>query len=245
MADHGPRRPDRADRGAVPTLTVRERDVPRDWDGGEYDRLPTPMTRWGAAVVGWLELRGDERVLDAGCGTGQVTALLRERLPYGHVVAVDGSASMLVRARERLGDDDRVEFIVADLREPLPVHPPVDAILSTATFHWIPDHDSLFRHLAAMIRPDGPAGGSMRRPGQHRLDRCGTPRAGRRATQAFRERGRDPCEARGGGVHGHRNLATGGAHTDRRRRPRVASRDDLPGRPGRSDGGGRSPQVRG
>lgn len=119
-----------------------------------YDRLPIPMTRWGERVVGWLALAGDERVLDAGCGTGRVTALLRERLPHGDVIALDGSPSMIARARERLGHD-RVEFVGADLQEPLPVDPPVDAILSTAAFHWITDHDALFRNLAAVLRPGG------------------------------------------------------------------------------------------
>jgi trans-aconitate 2-methyltransferase len=119
-----------------------------------YDRLPIPMTRWGEAVVGWLDLSGDERVLDAGCGTGKVTALLRDRLPRGAVIALDGSHSMIARAKERLGDE-RVEFVVADLQGPLPIDPPVDAVLSTATFHWIADHDALFRHLAAIVRPGG------------------------------------------------------------------------------------------
>jgi trans-aconitate 2-methyltransferase len=126
--------------------------MPRDWDAATYDRLPIPMTRWGEAVVGWLDLRGDERVLDAGCGTGQVTGALRERLPHGHIVALDGSPSMIERARERLGDD-RVEFLVADLTEPIPLDEPVDAVLSTATFHWILDHDALFHGLAAVMRP--------------------------------------------------------------------------------------------
>jgi trans-aconitate 2-methyltransferase len=126
--------------------------MPRDWDAATYDRLPIPMTRWGEAVVGWLDLRGDERVLDAGCGTGQVTATLRDRLPRGHIVALDGSPSMIERAHERLGDD-RVEFLVADLTEPIPLDEPVDAVLSTATFHWILDHDALFHRLAAVMRP--------------------------------------------------------------------------------------------
>jgi trans-aconitate 2-methyltransferase len=128
--------------------------MPRDWNAASYDRLPIPMTRWGATVVEWLDLRGDERVLDAGCGTGQVTALLLDRLPRGSVVALDGSRSMLSRARDRLGDE-RVEYLEADLEQPLPIEGSVDAILSTATFHWIGDHDALFHHLAAVIKPGG------------------------------------------------------------------------------------------
>jgi trans-aconitate 2-methyltransferase len=125
---------------------------PRDWDAAAYDRLAAPMTRWGEAVVARLDLEGDERVMDAGFGTGRITAVLRDRLPRGEIVALDGSASMIGKAQERLGVD-RVTYLVADLQRPLPVDPPVDAVLSTATFHWILDHDALFANLAAVMRP--------------------------------------------------------------------------------------------
>jgi trans-aconitate 2-methyltransferase len=128
--------------------------VPRDWNADAYERLSAPQTRWGEAVVGWLDLAGDERVLDAGCGTGRVTERLLERLPRGRVVALDGSRSMIDRARQRLGEE-RVEYFVADLMQPLRLGDPVDAIFSTATFHWIPDHRVLFRNLAAVLRPGG------------------------------------------------------------------------------------------
>lgn len=127
-----------------------------DWDARTYDRIADPMTRWGVDVVDRLRLRGDERVLDAGCGSGRVTELLLDRLPYGRVVALDASAAMLSAARERLAARaEQVTFVRADLGAPLPIHPPVDAILSTATFHWVPDHDALFRHLAAVLRAGG------------------------------------------------------------------------------------------
>ena len=124
----------------------------REWDAAAYDRLPIPMTRWGETVLGWLDLAGDERVLDAGCGTGRVTERLRDRLPHGEVVALDGSSAMIERARDRLGSH-RITFVVADLQRPLPIDPPVDAVLSTATFHWVLDHDALFANLASVMRP--------------------------------------------------------------------------------------------
>jgi trans-aconitate 2-methyltransferase len=127
-----------------------------EWDAATYDRIAGPQARWGSAVVARLPLRGDERVLDAGCGSGRVTQQLLERLPNGRVVALDGSQAMLDEARRRLASyGDRVEYIRADLSAPLPVTPPVDAILSTATFHWVLDHDALFRHLAAVLVPGG------------------------------------------------------------------------------------------
>ena len=130
--------------------------MPRDWDARTYDRVADPQTRWGATVLDRLPLSGDERVLDAGCGSGRVTELLAERLPDGGVVALDGSASMVEAARERLAPfGDRIEYVVADLGRPLPIDGLVDAVLSTAVFHWVPDHDALFRNLAAVTRPGG------------------------------------------------------------------------------------------
>jgi len=129
--------------------------MPRDWDAGTYDRVADPMTRWGETVLERLPLAGDERVLDAGCGSGRVTERLAERLPEGQVVALDGSPAMVDAARQRLARfGDRVEYVVADLGRPLPIDP-VDAIRSTATFHWVPDHDALFHNLAAVLRSGG------------------------------------------------------------------------------------------
>ena len=115
------------------------------------------MTRWGWNVLDRLPLLGTETVLDAGCGSGRVTEQLVERLPGGHAVALDASTSMVETARVRLGRfGDRVSFAVADLGRPLPMgDASVDAILSTATFHWVPDHDALFANLARVLRPGG------------------------------------------------------------------------------------------
>ena len=130
----------------------------RDWDAATYDRIADPMTRWGAEVLARLDLRGDEIVLDAGAGSGRVTEMLLERLPRGRVVALDAAPSMLVEARKRLDrfgpqvrfvDGDLLELSSADLGDDCPV----DAVLSTATFHWVLDHDRLFAHLAAVMRP--------------------------------------------------------------------------------------------
>ncbi len=129
--------------------------TPREWDGAGYDRVAAPMTERGLEVVDKLELRGDETVLDAGCGSGQVTAHLLARLPAGRVIALDGSRQMLDVAAERFGDDPRVALVHADLAAPLALDGPVDAIVSTSTFHWIDDHDALFANLAAVLREGG------------------------------------------------------------------------------------------
>jgi trans-aconitate 2-methyltransferase len=124
----------------------------RDWNAASYDRVSTPQATWAEAVLDRLELRGDETVLDAGCGSGRVTKMLLERLPQGRAIGVDASPSMVEKARQAIGD--RGEAFVSDLVE-LVVSEPVDAVFSTATFHWIPDHDALFARLHAALRPGG------------------------------------------------------------------------------------------
>jgi trans-aconitate 2-methyltransferase len=128
---------------------------PRDWDAGTYDRVAAPMTQRGTELVDGLDLRGDETVLDAGCGTGQVTAHLLERLPEGHVIALDGSQAMLDLAAERFGEDPRVCLLHADLGAPLQLRRPIDAVVSTSTLHWVTDHDALWPNLHGVLRPGG------------------------------------------------------------------------------------------
>jgi trans-aconitate 2-methyltransferase len=128
----------------------------REWDARTYDSLPLPHTNWGRRTLARLDLRGVKSVLDAGCGTGRDTQLLLELAPDARVVAVDGSRAMLEQLRVRLADrSDRVEIVQADLTKPLPLQGHVDAVFSVATFHWISDHDTLFRNLAGVLRPGG------------------------------------------------------------------------------------------
>jgi trans-aconitate 2-methyltransferase len=124
----------------------------REWDGSNYDRISGVMERLGLEVLDRLDLSGEETVLDAGCGSGRITQALVERLPHGRVIAVDESPSMTDAARKRLGPD--VEVLTVNLLE-LDLAEPVDAILSTATFHWIADHDRLFAQLHGTLRPGG------------------------------------------------------------------------------------------
>jgi trans-aconitate 2-methyltransferase len=124
----------------------------RDWDAETYQRVSVPHEEWARSVLDRLPLEGGETVLDAGCGSGRVTAMLIERLPKGRVVAVDGSPSMVEKVREVLRPGD--EALVCDLSD-LELAEPVDAVFSSAVFHWVLDHERLFARMRAALRPGG------------------------------------------------------------------------------------------
>lgn len=127
----------------------------RDWDAATYDLISAPQQSWAREQLERLELRGDEVVLDAGCGSGKVTAMLAELVPDGHVYAVDAAPSMVEHARRALGETapaGRFTVLCQDLTE-LSLPEPVDAVFSNATFHWIADHARLFSALAGAMAP--------------------------------------------------------------------------------------------
>jgi trans-aconitate 2-methyltransferase len=128
----------------------------REWNSEAYHRLSRPQFAWGQKVLDRLPLRGDETVADAGCGSGKVTAELLKRLPRGRVVATDLSQNMLQTAREHLAPKfpGKVFFIAADLHD-IPLDGVLDGVFSTAAFHWVPDHDRLFRSLVRALKPGG------------------------------------------------------------------------------------------
>jgi len=125
---------------------------PREWDAEVYDRVADPQFEWGKEVIGRLQLTGDEDVLCAGSSSARATKPLLERLPRGRVVAIDGSDSMVAKARGEIGDVADVRS--ADLAE-LDLHEEFDLVYSNAVFHWIADHENLFRRLFDALRPGG------------------------------------------------------------------------------------------
>jgi trans-aconitate 2-methyltransferase len=128
----------------------------REWNAGVYHKVSKPQLDWGLPVLDRLPLNGAETVLDVGCGTGRLTEKLAERLPRGCAVGVDMSGNMLQTAREHLAPKlgRRVAFARADAAA-LPFASAADAIFSTATFHWVLDHERLFASLFVALKPGG------------------------------------------------------------------------------------------
>jgi trans-aconitate 2-methyltransferase len=124
----------------------------RDWDAATYDRVSDIQLVWALEQLERLSLSGDEVVLDAGCGSGRVTARLADRVPRGRVYGVDVAPSMAEHAREALAADPKVAILCQDLVD-LDLPEPVDVAFSNATFHWLKDHDALFASLHRAMKP--------------------------------------------------------------------------------------------
>lgn len=137
----------------------RSSSMTEDWDAAAYHRVSDPQFAWGLRVLERAAFRGGELILDAGSGTGRITAELIRRLTTGHVVAVDGSESMSREAVRTLSSAagarrDHWDVLCADLLD-LPFRESFDAVFSTATFHWILDHPRLFSGIHSVLRAGG------------------------------------------------------------------------------------------
>lgn len=127
-----------------------------EWNADSYHKVSGPQTSWGQKVLARLAVNGDERTIDAGCGSGRLTGALLERLPRGRLVAIDRSWNMLMTARANLRPvfGHRVSFVQVALPH-MPFSSWADLVFSTATFHWIHDHAELFRNIHRSLKPGG------------------------------------------------------------------------------------------
>lgn len=125
-----------------------------DWDAARYHQVSDPQRAWGRRVLERLAPAADERIIDIGCGTGRLTAdLLAQAGPAGRITAADRSSAMVMEARRAL--PAAVPVVQAD-GAALPFRDAsFDAVFSTATFHWIPDHATLFTEIHRILRPGG------------------------------------------------------------------------------------------
>lgn len=124
-----------------------------DWDAAQYHRVSDPQRSWGLKVLERLAPAGVERILDIGCGTGRLTADLGQRAPDARITGADRSWTMVREARGNLTAS--IGVIQADGAALPFADEAFDAVFSTATFHWVPDHPRLFAEIHRVLRSGG------------------------------------------------------------------------------------------
>ncbi len=128
-----------------------------EWDGAAYARNTAHHRVYDDRFLAPLELRGDERVLDVGCGSGDFTAKVAAVVPDGSVVGIDAQPSMLDQARRVARDNQSFELVAAqDIAGAFPAEV-FDVVISRATLHWVPaaDHPVVLAGMGSVLRPGG------------------------------------------------------------------------------------------
>ncbi len=126
------------------------------WNPDDYHKHSAAQRAWATELIGKLELAGNERVLDLGCGEGKVTAEIAARLPSGSVLGLDISRDMIAFARMHLPPEryPNLRFAEGDMLD-LPFDTEFDIVFSNAALHWVSDHGRVFSGIARALRPGG------------------------------------------------------------------------------------------
>ncbi len=128
-----------------------------EWKASEYARISELQHAMAEEVLALLDLKGDERVLDIGCGNGKNTSEIAARVSRGSVVGVDFSANMVAFARSQYSEShSNLKFQAADARR-LPFGPEFDLVVSFNALHWVPEQGLALQSIHAALKPEGRA----------------------------------------------------------------------------------------
>jgi trans-aconitate methyltransferase len=126
--------------------------MPHEFNGEEYKKASTHQKEWGNKIIAEFKLKGDERILDLGCGDGALTVELAQLVPNGFVLGIDGSHGMIETARKL--ETKNPSFKVQDINN-LDYENEFDVMFSNATLHWIKDHNRLLKNVYRSLKPNG------------------------------------------------------------------------------------------
>ena len=119
------------------------------WNTSLYEQQHAFVWQYGESLLKLLAPKAGERILDLGCGTGQLTAKIAESGAFVH--GIDSSLSMIAKARDNY---HQLDFVVADARN-FQVEQPLDAVFSNAVLHWIKEPDAVINCVKKALKPGG------------------------------------------------------------------------------------------
>lgn len=121
------------------------------WNPDQYERFRQERRQPFLDLLSLIDRRPGPKVIDLGCGTGELTRTLHEELGASQTIGIDNSESMLSRSEASNG----VSFVLQDIEEFLQTRERYDVIFSNAALHWIPDHPRVFAELTSRLNPGG------------------------------------------------------------------------------------------
>jgi trans-aconitate methyltransferase len=126
------------------------------WNAADYAANSVVQQTWARELIAKLNLRGDEHILDIGCGDGKVTAEIAQVAPRGFVTGTDASPQMIEFAQKMFPPKQfpNLEFQVMDARR-IKSARRFDFIFSNAALHWVDDHRAILRGAASVLKPGG------------------------------------------------------------------------------------------
>lgn len=124
-----------------------------EFDGKKYEKASTHQKEWGDKLISELTLKGNEHILDLGCGDGKLTADLAEFVPNGLVLGIDASQGMIDAAKQKKSNN--LQFKLLDINELPLLSDKFDVIFSNATLHWIKNHQKLWENVFSFLNPEG------------------------------------------------------------------------------------------
>ena len=135
---------------------TKKKNQSAKWNAADYAANSVVQQAWARELIAKLNLRGDEHILDVGCGDGKVTAEIAKAVPRGTATGVDASAEMIAFAKKTFPKDKvpNLEFHVMDARE-IQFTRQFDFIFSNAALHWVDNHQKFLQGAASVLKPGG------------------------------------------------------------------------------------------
>lgn len=122
------------------------------WKAADYASNSSVQKQWGLELIDKLQLSGNQRLLDIGCGDGKLTAIIARKFPACRIIGLDSSPDMIEHARNLFGDIPNLSFVLMDACS-MEFDEPFDAAFSATALHWITDHRPFLNCLYRSLKP--------------------------------------------------------------------------------------------
>lgn len=136
---------------------MNEKHMNYFWDANTYDSISNVQENWARTLISKRNWNRNEKVLDAGCGTGRVTRILLEYLPNGMIYGIDNDPNMIKKAKDNLVNYSNIVVMQSNLTsinsDTFPIK--FDVIFSNAVLHWILNHFKVFNNFYDILNDNG------------------------------------------------------------------------------------------